>query len=176
MKRLASIYLIMVSLFIQSISFAADTNLQAKDGKTVVLHDDYTWEYVNSVTYNYDFSTIEDNQIPSFLRQGISVDRTIVVTAVEMYLQGWRYTMPVPKSAQAAWGNGDGRTTWWYGYWYNASTKAVSNSTPVRKKNGHYYGDGQDQSNYYRNGGSPSWPTKLEWLLSESGGVKPNSE
>lgn len=51
--------------------------------------------------------------------------------------------MPKPKSSQAAWGNFDGRTTWYYGYWYNVETKAYSKETPTKKSNGYYYGDNQ---------------------------------
>ena len=32
--------------------------------------------------------------------------------------------MPQPKSRQAAWGNGDGRTTWFYGFWDNEKPEA----------------------------------------------------
>jgi len=173
MKKYIGISLIIALLLIQSLSFAEDIKLLTKGEKIVILHDDYTWEYEKPITYDFDFSTIKDNKIPSFLRQGISANKATIITAVKMYLQGWRYTMPEPKSAQAAWGNYDGRTTWFYGYWHNIKIEAVSSSTPILKSNGRFVGDGQDQRNYYRNGGSPRWPTKIEWLLSESGGVEP---
>jgi hypothetical protein len=102
------------------------------------------------------------------------VDKVIVVQAVDMYNQGWRYTMPKPKSNQASWGNNDGRTTWWKGYWYNRITFKYSRLIPKCKANGKYYGDYQNDKDYWRNGGSPSRPTKIEWLLSSSGGVKPS--
>lgn len=90
-----------------------------------------------------------------------------------MYLQGWRYTMPRPKSAKAAWGKSDGRTTWWYGNWYNNNTNKYSNKTPKKQSSGYYEGDRQNNKGSWRNGGSPGYPSKLEWLLSSSGGVKP---
>jgi hypothetical protein len=81
--------------------------------------------------------------------------------------------MPIPKSRQAAWENRDRRTTWYYGHWDNIKNGECSKEMPVRKDNGTYYGDYQDLRNYWRNGGSPRWPTKIEWLLSAEGGVKP---
>ena len=144
------------------------------NGTKVVLYDDFTWQYYGQdITYDFDFSTITPDTLPLFLRQGIQADVATQTTAVEMYLQGWRYTMPSPKSAQAAWGNSDGRTTWFYGYWYNTLTDQVSSTQPEKKQNGRYLGDDQDLRNYYRKGGAPRLPTELEWLLSQSGGVKP---
>ena len=146
------------------------------DGTLVTLYDDFTWEYYSQgVAYDFDFSTLTPDTLPSFLRQGIQADVATQTTAVEMYLQGWRYKMPVPKSAQAAWGNTDGRTTWYYGYWYSVLTEQVSKTQPLKKENGLYYGDDQDLRHMYRNGGSPRLPGKLEWLLSQSGGVPPLS-
>jgi len=146
------------------------------DGTLVTLYDDFTWEYYNQgFSYNFDFSTLTSDTIPSFLHQGVNADVATQTIAVEIYLQGWRYVMPIPKSNQAAWGNSDGRTTWWYGYWYNLETGQVSASQPVKKENGLYYGDDQDLRNTWRRGGSPRYPNELEWLLSESGGVPPQS-
>ena len=118
-------------------------------------------------------SSVKSNKIPSYLRQGITVDKATLNIAIKMYQQGWRYAMPEPKSAQAMWGNYDGRTTWWYHDWENIKTEQHSQTTPVLNEQGKYVGDWQDNRGYYRNGGSPSWPTKIEWLLSTSGGVKP---
>ncbi len=143
------------------------------DGKQAVLHDDFTWEYYEVPENTVGTSGLSENQIPAFLRKGIQAEKATITAAIEMYSQGWRYTMPQPKSRQAAWGNGDGRTTWWYGYWMNTKTKAVSKTDPVRRDNGLYYGDAQDLRNTWRNGGTPPTPTKLEWLLSDSGGVPP---
>lgn len=154
-------------------------NLQAQDqivtlsnGKKVILHSDYTWEYQKRLQYNFDFSSLGNNKIPKFLRQGINVRKSTLVIATEMYLQGWRYTMPSPKSSKAYWGNGDGRTTWYNGYWFNNKAKKYSGITPSKHKDGYYYGDNQNNKGW-RNGGSPSYPTKIEWLLSSYGGVKP---
>lgn len=143
------------------------------NGKKIVLHSDYTWEYQKAIEYDFDFSTIKSNQIPDFLRQGISADKATLTKAVEIYLQGWRYTMPSPKSSQASWGNRDGRTTWYNGYWRNKKTKSYSGITPKKHSDGYYYGDKQNNQGW-RNGGSPSYPSKMEWLLSLRGGVKPN--
>jgi hypothetical protein len=113
------------------------------------------------------------NELPTYLRQGISVDKTTLRIAIEMYAQGWRYTMPSPKSSQASWGNSDSRTTWWNGYWYNNKTRQYSRTVPKKQADGKYLGDYQNDEGYWRRGGSPSAPTKLEWLLSTSGGIKP---
>ena len=118
------------------LGFAADQIVQLDNGKQVILYDDYTWEYVDTPKYDFDFATIKDDVIPGFLRKGINADAQTIKIAVEMYLQGWRYTMPVPKSAKAAWGYHDGRTTWFYGYWYNTKTKDYSQETPIKKANG----------------------------------------
>ncbi len=153
---------------------AQDQIVSLPNGKKVVLHSDKTWDYYQGISYDFDFSKLNNNQIPSFLRQGIYVDKEILVIAVEMYLQGWSYSMPRPKSSQATWGNYDGRTTWWKGYWYNEKTNKYSKETPKKQSNGYYYGDEQNNKGYWRNGGSPSYPSKTEWLLSSVGGVKPN--
>jgi hypothetical protein len=154
-------------------------NIQAQDrietlsnGKKIILHSDYTWEYQKGIKYNFDFSTIENNKIPDFLRSGISAQKYLLTKATEIYLQGWRYTMPSPKSSKAYWGNGDGRTTWYNGYWKNTKTKKYSGITPKKHSDGYYYGDKQNNSGW-RKGGSPSYPQKIEWLLSSRGGVKP---
>ncbi len=152
---------------------ADDRIVSLPDGKQVILHPDFTWEYYTPLVSRAQNTTVRDNQIPSFLRGGISADSATISAAIELHDQGWKYIMPRPKSAQAAWGNGDGRTTWWYGYWQNGKTGAVSKADPVKRSNGLYYGDSQDLRNTWRNGGSPLTPTKLEWLLSSSGGVPP---
>lgn len=118
------------------------------------------------------FSTMaQQSVIPSSLRSGIKVDQQTIKTALAMQEQGWEYVMPSPKSPQAAWGNTDGRTTWYVGYWQNSKTGENSNATP-QLKSGKYVGDGAGGSGW-RRGGSPSAPTKLQWLLSTSGGIEP---
>ena len=110
-------------------------------------------------------------EIPSILRGGIKVDQKTIAIALEMQKQGWAYVMPRPKSPQARWGNTDGRTTWWVGYWHNKTTKKYSSTTP-QLKGKTYVGDGKGGPGW-RRGGSPRRPTKLEWLLSKRGGIPP---
>jgi hypothetical protein len=112
--------------------------------------------------------------IPPQLRQGVECDTATIATAVEMVSQGWVYIMPQPKSAKAAWGNRDGRTTWFVGYWTNSKTKQTSAATPTRNKDGKYVGDDNGHRGW-RRGGSPRSPTMIEWLCSKSGGIKPLS-
>ena len=113
----------------------------------------------------------QQSAIPSSLRGGIKADKETIKIALVMQEQGWIYIMPEPKSPQAAWGNKDGRTTWYVGYWKNTKSGETSDSTP-RLVNGKYVGDGQGGPGW-RRGGSPSAPTKLLWLLSKCGGVPP---
>lgn len=54
--------------------------------------------------------------VPDNLRGEITVDQGTYQKALAMRHEGWVYVMPEPKSPQAAWGNSDGRTTWWQGY------------------------------------------------------------
>lgn len=174
--RAITIRLVIVTLFgliCQYNLIAQDQTATLASGKKVILHADKTWEYIETSSYDYDFTKLADNQIPDFLRQGIKVNKETLRTAIEMYLEGWRYTMPRPKSSQASWGNRDGRTTWWKGYWYNNKTRKYSRSIPKKRSNSSYYGDEQNDQGYWRNGGSPSFPSKIEWLLSSSGGVRP---
>jgi|GEM_PF-1179353 len=179
MKSLPLTQLILALLFI--ISIQNDSNAQNQiaflpDGTKVVLYADKTWDYFEGLSYEFDFNQLQDNQIPDFLRQGINVDKTALKIAVEMYLQGWRYTMPRPKSNQARWGNKDGRTTWWPGYWYNEKTQEYSRKTPNKQGNGYYDGDEQADKPFYEYGGSPSYPSRIQWLLSSKHGVKPNGK
>jgi hypothetical protein len=165
--------LTLIVIFINPNLLSKDQIVQLNNGKKVVLHDDKTWEYHKELTYNFNFSDLKDNTIPKFLRKGISVNKSTLTIAVKLYLQGWRYVMPSPKSKQASWGNHDGRTTWWKGYWYNNKTNKYSKTTPQVQSNGYYYGDHQNEKGYWRRGGSPSTPTKINWLLSSYGGIKP---
>ena len=171
--RIKKLFQYVIALSLLTFAFSQDQIVTLKNNKKVILYSDKTWDYYKENLYDYDFSSIKDNEIPDFLRSGIKVNKKILTTAVEMYLQGWRYTMPKPKSNQASWGNSDGRTTWWYGYWYNTSTKKYSTSKPEKQSNGLYFGNDQNKKGSYRNGGSPRYPSKIDWLLSTSGGVKP---
>lgn len=174
MKTFIKFYFLTLLILVSSTNLIAqDQILKLPNGKKVILHSDKTWNYYENIKYDFDFKKLRDNEIPSFLRQSIRVKKSTLKTAIKMYLQGWRYTMPAPKSTQASWGNSDGRTTWYMGYWHNKKTGKYSNTTPLIKTNGYYLGDNQNQQNYWRRGGSPHYPTKIEWLLSNYGGVKP---
>ncbi len=107
----------------------------------------------------------------SSLRSGINANQKTIKKALRMQVQGWEYSMPRPKSAQAAWGNSDGRTTWWPGYWHNSKTGEYSRTIP-RLEGNVFKGDGQERPGW-RRGGSPRRPNKLEWLLSKRGGIRP---
>jgi len=165
--------LMFVVSFYQGTLRAQNQIVKLPDGQKVILYSDKTWNYYKGISYDYDFSKLADNKIPGFLRQGINVNKQTLRVAVEMYLQGWRYTMPRPKSSQASWGNNDGRTTWWKGYWHNSKTQKYSRQMPKKRTNGYYHGDEQNDKGYWSNGGSPRYPSKIDWLLSSSGGVKP---
>lgn len=159
----------LVSLFalFVLIPLCAEEIVTRADGTKVILYDDHTWA-------NKKDNEINANEIirnyKSFLRQGIKASEKEIQIACEMFSQGWKYTMPRPKSSQAAWGNGDGRTTWFKGYWYNSKTNLYSDITPIKKESGLYLGDNQDSSNSWRNGGSPMTPDIYMFLLSDSGG------
>ena len=172
-RILNKLLLLLVVLFHLGGLKAQEHIVSLENGQKVVLYPDKTWDYYKGISYDFDFSTLADNKIPGFLRQGIRVDKQTLQVAVEMHFQGWRYTMPRPKSSQASWGNSDGRTTWWKGYWYNTRTQKYSRSTPTKQANGYYHGDDQNEKGYWSNGGSPGYPSKIDWLLSEYGGVKP---
>ncbi|MCT4615299.1 MAG: hypothetical protein N4A49_10545 [Marinifilaceae bacterium] len=166
--------LLLISLLFFSLNLFSQTKIVSLDtGEKIILYADKTWDYYKSVKYDYDFSKIQNNEIPKNLRQGIRANKNTITIAMKMHFQGWQYFMPIPKSSQAAWGNNDGRTTWWKGYWYNLKTKKYSRSTPVLRKSGDYKGDYQCDKGRWRNGGSPHHPSKIMWLLSKSGGIKP---
>jgi hypothetical protein len=116
-------------------------------------------------------SVVFAQEIPAGLRGGIQARNATIQKAQEMRKRGWTYIMSEPKSAQAAWGNRDGRTTWWVGYWTNDKTGETSSSEP-ELKNGLYVGDDKG-GRAWRRGGTPPPQTKIEWLLSKRGGIKP---
>jgi hypothetical protein len=114
-----------------------------------------------------------DVAIPAELRQGtFACDQQTIQTALGIKRAGWVYIMPEPKSPQAAWGHRDGRTTCWVGYWTNSKSKETSATEPKKDAAGKWTGDGNG-SRYWRRGGSPPAPTKIEWLCSMSGGIPP---
>lgn len=113
------------------------------------------------------------NSIPAELRPGnFSCGNSTIQVAVELKHTGWSYIMPEPKSHQAAWGNPDGRTTWWVGYWVNRRTGASSFTEPKKNSTGEWIGDGNGLP-AWRRGGTPPPPSKVEWLCSSYGGVPP---
>lgn len=76
---------ILVFIFIvipNGLLFADDTIVQLENGKTILLHDDFTWEYLDTTENNFDLSQIRDNEIPSFLRQGIAVKAETIIRVV----------------------------------------------------------------------------------------------
>jgi hypothetical protein len=164
--------LIFTLLLFAALTVFGEEIVELRNGSKVLLLDDFTWVYVDDSQPEYDYESITDNQIPDFLRGGIEASAETIKIAVEMYLGGWRYTMPRPKSAQARWGNTDRRTTWHNGHWHNSQTDLYSSEIPSKVGNT-YIGDRQDHSGTWRNGGSPTPPTDIEWLLSKDRGVEP---
>ena len=148
--------LLSVSLFTEEIA-------KTTSGKEVILYNDHTWS-------EYKKETIDTSELKSQLRSGIKASDQEIQIACEMISQGWKYTMPRPKSPKAGWGISDGRTTWWKGSWYNSKTNLYSDTTPKKTSSGLYLGDNQDSSGSWRNGGSPSQPDIYMFLLSDSGG------
>jgi len=112
--------------------------------------------------------TLDAQECESLLRTGRSASKDDILKACILVMKGWQYIMPRPKSRQARWGNSDGRTTWYYGYWKNTKTGQYSKQTPG--KNDNYQGDGQRYAGQWRRGGSPGRPTIIEYLCSKSGG------
>ena len=159
---------VFILVFLSILYLHSEEIVTKADGTKVVLFDDHTWAIQNAG----DGKSVTDlvKQFKPFLRQGIKASEREVEIACEMYSQGWKYTMPRPKSSQAAWGNGDGRTTWYNGYWYNSKSNLYSDTTPGKKESGLYLGDNQNSANTWRNGGSPKNPDVIMFLLSDSGG------
>ena len=160
MKRLIVVAITLLLCF----SAFSEEIITTKDGRTIILFDDHTWAEKENTSPNI----VE--LYKSQLRKNIKATDQEILVACEMLAQGWKYTMPSPKSAKAAWGVSDGRTTWWYGYWYNAKTKAYSATTPKKTESGVYLGDNQNNVGSWRNGGSPARPDVYMFLLSEHGG------
>lgn len=103
------------------------------------------------------------------LRAGVNASAQETELATKIKAAGWEYSMPSPKSAQAAWGNSDGRTTWWVGYWKNSNGR--SSRTQPKESDG-FKGDAQGGP-AWRRGGSRGRPSMIEWLCSTSGGIAP---
>ena len=115
---------------------------------------------------NLDLAILKADSVDYFEAEGVYFTKDTLEVAIDMYLQGWRYIMPRPKSSEAKWGLADERTTWWNGYWYNVYYSMYSEGIPKKESNVFYYGDNKNNSGSWRNGGSPRFPTKIERLLS----------
>ena len=166
MKKTA---IIMVLILCTAFGCFAEEIVTLKDGSQAVLYDDRSWA---PLTENASSPDELLRSYRSLLRIGINATEEQILTACEMYDQGWRFTMPRPKSAKAAWGVSDGRTTWYNGWWYNSRTKLYSATTPEKSSGGLYVGDNQDLSNTWRRGRSPARPDIYMFLLSISGGPR----
>ena len=165
-RNIKKITFIIISIFIVSNLIAQDI-ITTNDGKQIILNSDHTWEEVTEVEVN----KIENlNTYRNKLRPNIKASECDILIACELLSQGWKYIMPIPKSSKAAWGVSDGRTTWWNGYWYNSKTKEYSSIKPIKNNKGIYIGDGNNQANTWRNGGSPLKPDNIMYLLSDNGG------
>ncbi|MCB0279626.1 MAG: hypothetical protein KDD94_09005 [Calditrichaeota bacterium] len=148
-------------LFI-SICFSQEEAV-TRSGVTVLLFEDGTWR-------KKEADAGLDAQLMrriADLAQKHQATKDETREAYELAAAGWRYTLPQPKSKQARWGNSDGRTTWWYGYWYNRQTNAYSQKIPKQSQAGLWLGDNQNNKGSYRRGGSPRYPTAIELILTE---------
>ena len=105
------------------------------------------------------------------LRTGIEATEAEIELARSIQAAGWLYVMPIPKSSKAKWGNYDRRTIWRREYWINVRTGKISSNQPL--KGDGFSGDGIDLRGARRRGSPPRKPTVIEWLCSESNGVKP---
>ena len=149
-------------LILSGTSVFAQTTAVTESGDKVLLFKDGTYRKNNQ--------TKVDNELRSRIKQigtQYSANENDIEEACLLAVQGWRYALPQPKSRQAAWGNPDGRTTWWYGYWENINTNEYSSRKPKLGQAGIWIGDRQNLKGYYRRGGSPGYPTKVETILSE---------
>lgn len=132
-------------------------------GDTVYLHNDGS--YQKKEAPKKENTRLKSNT--ENLGKKYSASSREVEEAYSLAAQGWRYNLPQPKSPQAAWGNSDGRTTWWYGYWKNSQTGKHSSTKPKLSKTGIWAGDDQNLAGYYRRGGSPAYPSRVERILSD---------
>ena len=159
-KYTVILFFCILALFVTSVF--AQTTATTESGDKILLFKDGT--------YRKNDQPKVDNELKSRIKQignQCSASENDIEEAYLLAIQGWRYTLPQPKSRQAAWGNSDGRTTWWYGYWENIDTNAYSSKKPKLGQSGIFIADGQKLKGYYRNGGSPSYPTKIETILSQ---------
>ena len=108
------------------------------------------------------------------LLDGVKASDADIALATKLVNAGWNYTMPKPKSKTAAWDNPNKQSTWFPGYWENASTKATSVAQPVESDGvkGSFVGDVAPAPKWIA-GGPPNAPTIVEWLCSTSDGIEP---
>ena len=59
MKKLVALFLLAAALLVS----AEDQKVALPDGQTAILHDDFTWEYLQPQTA-VDTSSLRDNEIP----------------------------------------------------------------------------------------------------------------
>ena len=159
MKKLiftGAIFLLLIS------TTFAQTTAVTESGDEVILFKDGTYRKNSTPKIDNDLK-LRIEQIGN----ECSANKKDIEQAYLLAVQGWRYSLPQPKSNQAAWGNTDGRTTWFYGYWKNTNTKEYSSTMPQLGKSGVWVGDKQNNKGYYRKGGSPRYPTKTERILSK---------
>ena len=96
---------------------------------------------------------------------GDAASASDVALADALKTAGWHYEMPQPKSKTAKWGNFNKGTTWFPGYWLNATTNKTSATQPVASDN--FKGDGLPKPAWVK-GGSPSEPSWVEFLCTGS--------
>jgi DNA/RNA endonuclease G (NUC1) len=131
------------------------------------------WHNATSRSYSTAQPTVSAPKSDVKLRDGIEPTASETALALGIKAAGWEYVMPCPKSAQASWGNGDGRTTWYNGYWHNAKSSSYSAAQPGSADG--FKGDGINNQGW-RRGGSPGSPNRIEWLCSASGGIMPRQK
>ncbi len=96
---------------------------------------------------------------------GDAASASDVALADALKTAGWHYEMPQPKSKTAKWGNFNKGTTWFPGYWLNATTNKTSATQPTASDN--FKGDGLPKPAWVK-GGSPSEPSWVEFLCTGS--------
>lgn len=150
-----------LGLFLSTVG--AQTTAVTSTGDTIFLYNDGTYQKKEKP----EKKNLRLKSNIESLGKKYSASSREIEESYSLAAQGWRYTLPQPKSAQAAWGNSDGRTTWWYGYWKNSQTSKHSSTKPKRSNAGIWVGDDQNMAGYYRRGGSPTYPSKVELILSD---------
>jgi len=68
------LYLLVISLTQNSLK-AQDQIVKLPNGQRVILYPDKTWDYYEGISYDFDFSTLEDNKIPNFLSHWLKTSK-----------------------------------------------------------------------------------------------------